>query len=58
MVDLLGEDAAHYRPAVLDRDGRVVRNRGEQRPLLLRERCVPVADELADLPALPARRDS
>ena len=57
VVDLLGEDAAHHRPAVLERDRGVVRDRREQRALLLRERRVAVADELADRPALPAQRD-
>ena len=39
VVDLLGEHAAHDRAAVLERDRRVVSDRGEQRPLLVRERA-------------------
>jgi hypothetical protein len=54
MVDLLGEHAAHHRPPVLQRDGSVVRDRRQQGALLIRERRVPVADELADLAPLPA----
>ena len=56
VVDLLGEHAAHDRAPVLERHRRLVRDRGEQRGLLLGERRVAVADELADLPALPAQR--
>jgi hypothetical protein len=56
VVDLLGEDAAHDRAPVLERDGRVVGDRLEQRRVVGRERRVAVADELADLPPLPAER--
>ena len=49
VVDLLGEDAAHDRASVLERDRGVVGDRREQRALLLGERRVAVADELADL---------
>ena len=49
VVDLLGEHAAHHRAPVLERDRRVVGDRGEQRPLLVGERRVAVGDELADL---------
>src|SRR5215210_1224029 len=55
-MDLLGEDATHHRAPVLERDGSVVRDRGEQRPVVVRERPVPVTDELADPTALPAQR--
>ena len=57
VVDLLGEHAAHHGASVLERDRRVARDRREQRPLRARERRVAVADELADLPALPAQRE-
>ena len=56
VVDLLREHAAHHRPPVLERDRRVVRDRLEQRLVVGRERRVAVADELADLPPLPAQR--
>ena len=56
VVDLLGEHAAHDRPAVLERDRCVVRDRLEQRLVVGGERRVAVADELADLPPLPAQR--
>ena len=56
VVDLLGEDAAHHRAAVLERDGGVVGDRLEQRPLLVGERRVAVGHELADLAPLPAQR--
>ena len=56
VVDLLREHAAHHRAPVLERDGGVVRDRLEQRALLVGERRVPVGDELADLAALPAER--
>ena len=56
VVDLLGEDAAHDRAAVLERDGGMVRDRLEQRPLLVGERPVAVGHELADLAPLPAQR--
>ena len=49
VVDLLGEHAAHHRAPVLERDRRVVGDRGEQRALLVGERRVAVGDELADL---------
>ena len=55
MVDLLGEDAAHDRSPVLERDGGVVGNRGEERPLVRGEVRIAVADKLADLPPLPAQ---
>ena len=58
VVDLLGEHAAHHRAPVLERDRRVMRDRGEQRPLLVGERRVPVGDELADLAPLPAQRQA
>ena len=35
VVDLLGEHAAHHRAAVLERDRRVVRDRGEQRAVVV-----------------------
>ena len=41
---------------MLERDGRVVGDRREQRAVLVGERRVAVADELADLAALPAQR--
>src|SRR6476660_9970690 len=56
MVDLLREDAAHHRAPVLQRDRGVMCDRHEQRALLVGERCVAVADELADLTPLPAQR--
>ena len=56
VVDLLGEDAPHDRSAVLERDGGVVGDRLEQRAIVVRERDVAVADELADLTSLPAQR--
>ena len=56
VVDLLREHAAHDRAPVLERDRRVVRDRLEQRLVVGRERRVAVADELADLAALPAQR--
>ena len=51
VMDLLGEHAAHDRATVLERDRGVRRDRGEQRLLLVGERRVAVADELADLRA-------
>ena len=57
VVDLLGEHAAQDRAPVLERDRRVVGDRGEQAALLGREGRVAVADELADAPALPAQRE-
>ena len=56
VVDLLGEDAAHHRAPVLERDGGMVGDRLEQRALLVGERRVPVGHELADLAPLPAQR--
>ncbi len=56
VVDLLGEDATHDRSPVLEGDCRVVGDGLEQRLLVLGERRVAVADELADLPPLPAQR--
>ena len=56
MVDLLSEDAAHHRASVLQRDCGVVRDRLEKRLVVGRERRVAIADELADLAALPAQR--
>ena len=56
VVDLLREHTAHHRPPVFERDRRVMRDRFEQRFVVGRERDVAVADELADLPALPAQR--
>jgi hypothetical protein len=56
VVDLLGQDAAHHRTAVLERDGGVVRDRCEQSPLGVAERRVAVAHELTDLTPLPAQR--
>ena len=58
VVDLLGEHATHHRSTVLERDGRVVRDRDEQLPIVVGERCVAVADELADLPAAPPQREA
>ena len=58
VVDLLGEHAAHHRAAVLERDGGVVGDRLEQPAVLVREGRVAVADELADLPPLPAQRQA
>jgi hypothetical protein len=56
MMNLLGDDAAHNGAAVLDRRGSVVGDRGEEPLLLVRERGVPVADELAELASAPAER--
>ena len=56
MVDLLREDTAHDGAAVLEGDRRVVGDRGEQRPLVVRERRVAIADELADQTPLPPER--
>ena len=49
VVDLLGEHAAHHRAPVLERDRGMVGDRDEQRALVVGERRVAVADELADL---------
>src|SRR4029079_2928508 len=43
-------------PTVLERDGRVVRDRLEERLVVGRERRVAVADELSALSSLPAQR--
>ena len=56
VVDLLGEHAAHHGTPVLERDGRVLRDRREQLAVVLGERRRAVGDELADLPAAPAQR--
>jgi hypothetical protein len=56
VVDLLGEHAAHHGSPVLERDRRVVGDRGQQRLLLLGERRVAVAHELPDRAPLPAQR--
>ena len=55
-MDLLGQDAAHDGPAVLERHRRVVCDRPEQRAVLVREGRVAVAHELADHTPLPAQR--
>ena len=49
MVDLLREHAAHDGAAVLERDRGVVRDRLEQRAVVVGERRVAIGDELADL---------
>ena len=56
VVDLLGEHAAHDRPPVLERHGRVMGDRLEQLRGPLGERRVAVADELPDAAPLPAQR--
>ena len=56
VMDLLGEHAAHHCAPVLERDGCVVGDRLQQRPLLVGEGRVAVGHELADLPPLPAER--
>src|SRR3954469_10786666 len=56
MVDLLREHASHDGTSVLERDRRMVRDRLEQRAVLVGERRIAVGDELADLAALPAQR--
>ena len=58
VVDLLREHAAHHGSPVLERDRGVMCDRREQRALLVGERCVAVADELADLAPLPAQRQA
>ncbi len=58
MVDLLGKHAAHHGTAVLERNCGVVRDRLEQRAVVVGERKVAVGDELADLAPLPAKRCS
>src|SRR5919201_1087005 len=58
VVDLLSEHASHHRAAVLERDRCVVRDRREQCAVVVAERCVAVAHELADLPSLPAERQA
>ena len=49
MVDLLSEDAAQDGAPVLERHGGLLRNRGEQRRLVVREGRVPVGHQLAYL---------
>ena len=56
MVNLLGEDPAHDRAPVLERDRGVVRDGLQELAIVVGERRVAVADELADLTALPAQR--
>ena len=56
VVDLLGEHAAHHGAPVLERDGRLLRDRREQLAVVLGERRRAVGDELADLAAAPAQR--
>ncbi len=56
VVDLLGEHAPHYRAAVLERNGCLLRNRREQVTVVLGEGRSPVDDELPDLTAAPAQR--
>ena len=58
VVDLLGEHAAHHRAPVLERDCGVVRDRLEQGAIVVGERRVAVANELADLPPLPPQRQA
>ena len=58
VVDLLGEHPAHHRAPVLERDRGVVRDRLEEGAIVVGERRVAVADELADLPALPLQRQA
>ena len=55
MVDLLSQHAAQHGAPVLQGNRRVARDRRQQRPVLLSEGRVTVADQLADLPALPAQ---
>ena len=56
VVDLLGEDAAQSHPAVLERDGGLIRDGVEQLPVVVGERRVAIDDELADRAAAPAQR--
>src|SRR5882672_6820335 len=56
MVDLLRKYAAHHGATVLERDCSMVRDRLEQRTVVVGERRVAVGDELADHTALPAQR--
>ena len=56
MVDLLREDAAHDRAPMLERDRGMVSDRRQQRSVVVGERRVTVADELADLAPLPPQR--
>ena len=56
VMDLLGEHAAHHGPPVLERHRRLLGDRGEQLPVVLRERRRPVGDELADPAAPPPQR--
>src|SRR6187455_749573 len=57
-MDLLGEDAAERHPPVLEGDRRLVRDRVEQLPVVLRERRVAIDDELTDAAAAPAQREA
>ena len=57
VVDFLSEDAAHDRSPVLERDSCMVRDRLEQGLVVGRKLRVPIADELTDLPPLPAQRE-
>ena len=56
VVDLLGEDAAHDGAPVLEGDGGLLRDRGEQLAVVLGERRGPVCNQLADLTSAPAQR--
>ena len=56
VVDLLGEHAAHHGAPVLERDRRLLGDRGEQFAVVLGERRGAVGDELADLASAPAQR--
>ena len=56
VVDLLGDQLAHHAAAGLDRRGRLVGDRPEQRPLLRREPAGPQADQRADGARLPHQR--
>jgi malate dehydrogenase len=56
VMDLLGKHATQNRAPVLERDRRMMRDRREQLAVVFAERDVAVADELTDLPALPAQR--
>jgi hypothetical protein len=55
-MDLLRKHPAHDGSPVLERNRGMVCDRDEQRALLVGERRVAVADELADLTSLPAQR--
>ena len=56
MMDLLREHTTHDGASVLERDGRVMRDRLEERAVVVGERRVAIGDELADLAAPPAQR--